>query len=71
MWVSGIIAGAAVTETVFAWPGVGRLIVESVSRRDFPVVQTLILFVALSVILANLLVDLLYGWLDPRISVTS
>ncbi len=71
MWVSGIIAGAAVTETVFAWPGVGRLIVESVSRRDFPVVQTLILFVALSVILANLVVDLLYGWLDPRISVTS
>jgi peptide/nickel transport system permease protein len=71
MWVSGVIAGAAVTETVFAWPGVGRLIVESVSRRDFPVVQSLILFVALSVIVANLVVDLLYGWLDPRISVTS
>jgi peptide/nickel transport system permease protein len=71
MWVSGIIAGAAVTETVFAWPGVGRLIVESVSRRDFPVVQSLILFVALSVIVANLVVDLAYGWLDPRISVTS
>jgi ABC-type dipeptide/oligopeptide/nickel transport system permease component len=71
MWMSGVIGGTAVTETVFAWPGVGRLIVDAVSRRDFPVVQTLILFIALSVILVNLIVDLAYGWLDPRISVTS
>jgi ABC-type dipeptide/oligopeptide/nickel transport system permease component len=71
MWMSGVIGGTAVTETVFAWPGVGRLIVDAVSRRDFPVVQTLILFIAMSVILVNLIVDLAYGWLDPRISVTS
>ncbi|CAN5571991.1 ABC transporter permease [soil metagenome] len=71
LWVSGIIGGAAVTETVFAWPGVGRLIVEAVSRRDYPVVQTLILIIAATVIAVNLIVDLTYGWLDPRISVVS
>ena len=70
LWLSGAIGGTAVTETVFAWPGVGRLVVEAVNRRDFPVVQTLILLVALSVVTVNLLVDLAYGWLDPRISVT-
>ena len=69
MWVAGIIGGAAVIETVFAWPGVGRLIVEAVSRRDFPVVQSIILMVAGTVVTTNLLVDLAYGWLDPRISV--
>jgi peptide/nickel transport system permease protein len=70
LWVSGVIGGAAITETVFAWPGVGRLIVDAVSRRDFPIVQTLVLLVAATVILANLAVDLLYAVLDPRISVT-
>jgi peptide/nickel transport system permease protein len=70
LWVSGVIGGAAITETVFAWPGVGRLIVDAVSRRDFPIVQTLVLLVAATVILANLAVDLLYAILDPRISVT-
>ena len=70
LWISGAIGGAAVTETVFAWPGVGRLIVEAVTDRDFPVVQSLVLFIAMSVILVNLLVDVAYAWLDPRISVT-
>lgn len=70
LWVSGIIGGAAITETVFAWPGVGRLIVDAVSGRDYPVVQSVILIVAATVILANLVVDLAYGWLDPRITVT-
>jgi peptide/nickel transport system permease protein len=71
LWMSGVIGGAAVTETVFAWPGVGRLIVDAVSQRDFPVVQTLVLIIAATVIAVNLIVDLLYGLLDPRISVTS
>jgi peptide/nickel transport system permease protein len=71
MWISGVIGGSAVVESVFAWPGVGRLVVGAVTKRDFPIVQTTILFIALSVITANVLVDLLYGWLDPRISVTS
>lgn len=70
LWISGAIGGAAVTETVFAWPGVGRLIVEAVTDRDFPVVQSLVLVIALSVILVNLLIDVAYAWLDPRISVT-
>ncbi|MGB3328907.1 MAG: ABC transporter permease, partial [Thermomicrobiales bacterium] len=70
LWLSGVIGGTAVTETVFAWPGVGRLVVEAVNRRDFPVVQTMILLIALCVVLVNLLVDIAYGWLDPRISVT-
>jgi peptide/nickel transport system permease protein len=71
LWISGIIGGAAVTETVFAWPGVGRLVVDAVSRRDFPVVQTMILIIAATVIATNLLVDIAYGWLDPRISMVS
>jgi ABC-type dipeptide/oligopeptide/nickel transport system permease component len=71
MWISGVIGGSAVVESVFAWPGVGRLVVDAITRRDFPIVQTTVLFIALSVITANVIVDLLYGWLDPRISVTS
>ncbi len=71
LWVSGIIGGAAVTETVFAWPGIGRLIVEAVSSRDYPVVQAVVLVIAATVILVNLAVDILYGWLDPRISISA
>jgi len=57
-----------VTETVFTWPGVGRLAVESIFDRDYQVVQAIVLMAALSYMLANLLVDLAYAWLDPRIS---
>ena len=70
LWVSAIIGGAAITETVFAWPGVGRLIVDAVSSRDYPIVQSLVLLIAATVILVNLVVDFAYSWLDPRISVT-
>lgn len=62
-----LVAGAVVVETVFAWPGVGRLLVVAVSQRDLAVVQGLVLVIAVTMILANLLVDLLYGLLDPRI----
>lgn len=68
MWISAIIGGAAITETVFAWPGVGRLIVDAVSARDYPIVQSVVLLIAATVIIANLLVDISYSWLDPRIS---
>lgn len=64
-----LVAGAAIVETVFAWPGIGRLFVLSTAARDLPVVQAITLIVAMGVVLANLLVDLLYGWLDPRISI--
>jgi peptide/nickel transport system permease protein len=66
--VGGILEGALVTETVFSWPGVGKLAVESIFSKDFPVVQGIVLMAALAYMLANLLVDLTYAWLDPRIS---
>ena len=66
--VGAILEGALVTETVFSWPGVGKLAVESIFSRDFPVVQGIVLLSALSYMFANLLVDLVYAWLDPRIS---
>ncbi len=62
-----MIGGAVITEYVFALPGVGRLVVEAVFARDYPLVQGVILLIALGFILSNLLVDLLYGWIDPRI----
>jgi peptide/nickel transport system permease protein len=61
-----LIAGAIIVETVFAWPGVGRLLADSVMDRDLPVVQVIVLSTAFTMVLANLAVDLLYGWLDPR-----
>jgi peptide/nickel transport system permease protein len=66
--IGGIIEGAVVTETVFTWPGVGRLAVESIFNRDYTVVQGIVLLAAFSYMFANLLVDVVYAWLDPRIS---
>lgn len=66
-----LIAGSVVTESVFAWPGVGRLLVVSVGARDLAIVQTILIIVATTMVVANLCVDLLYGWLDPRIRVSS
>jgi peptide/nickel transport system permease protein len=65
----GLIASTAVTETVFSLPGVGRLIVESVLRRDYPVIQGIILIVALMYMTVNLAVDVIFAFLDPRIRV--
>ncbi len=65
-----LVAGAVVIEVVFAWPGIGRLLVNAVSMRDLSVVQGLILLIATTMVVANLLVDLVYGLLDPRIRVT-
>ena len=62
-----LIGGLVVTETVFNLPGVARFLVEAILWRDYPVVQTLVMFIAMVVILANLAVDLLYGVLDPRV----
>jgi peptide/nickel transport system permease protein len=61
-----LLGGAVVTETVFAWPGLGRFIVASIKARDFPSIQGGILVMAACFVLVNLAVDLLYGWLDPR-----
>jgi peptide/nickel transport system permease protein len=65
--VGTVFNGAVVTETVFSWPGIGRFMVDSISTRDFPVVQVTVMFVAVVFVATNLLVDLAYGWLDPRI----
>jgi peptide/nickel transport system permease protein len=62
-----LIAGAVVVESVFSWPGVGRLLVTAVANRDLAVVQCVLLLVAATMITANLVVDLLYGMLDPRL----
>ena len=63
-WLFG---GAVITETVFAWPGMGRLLVDAVMQRDYPVVQGIVLILATLVILSNLVADLVYAYLDPRI----
>lgn len=63
-----LLGGAVVTETVFALPGVGRLAITAINQRDYPVIQGVVLMVAVIFVVINLLVDLLYGWLDPRIS---
>ncbi len=65
--VPGVLAGAPLTETVFSWPGVGKLLVDSTLGGDYAVAQGIIMFIAVMVIVANLLVDLAYGILDPRI----
>jgi len=62
-----MITGAVVIETVFSWPGIGRLAFEAILNRDFPLIQAVVLFMTTLFILVNLMVDLLYGWLDPRI----
>ena len=65
--LGALVGGAVVVETVFAWPGIGRLLVTAVTSRDLAVVQALVLLVAVTMVAANLAVDLLYGLLDPRI----
>jgi peptide/nickel transport system permease protein len=65
--LGGLIGGAVITEYVFALPGVGRLVVDAVFARDYPLVQGVVLLIALAYIATNLLVDLVYGLLDPRI----
>lgn len=65
--VGSLVAGAVVVESVFSWPGVGRLLVNAVANRDLAVVQVILLLVGLTMVFANLTVDILYGWVDPRL----
>jgi peptide/nickel transport system permease protein len=69
--VGSLLAGAVVVESVFSWPGVGRLLVVAVANRDLAVVQCILLLVAATMVSANLVVDLLYGVLDPRLRVST
>jgi peptide/nickel transport system permease protein len=62
-----LLGGAVITEIIFAWPGIGQLTIESIQRRDYPVVQACILLISLSYVLVNTFTDILYAWLDPRV----
>ena len=62
-----VLTGAVITETIFAWPGIGRLLVQSISARDYPAVQGCILLIAITYVSMNVIVDVVYGFLDPRI----
>ncbi|MDP6102534.1 MAG: ABC transporter permease subunit, partial [Dehalococcoidia bacterium] len=65
--IAGILGGSVILESIFLLPGIGQYLIYSLSRWDYPVVQTLVLFFAVWIVLTNLMVDLTYGWLDPRI----
>ncbi|MEQ9244775.1 MAG: ABC transporter permease, partial [Nitratireductor sp.] len=65
--LAGLLAGAAVTETVFTLPGLGKLLVDSIYARDYPVLQGALLFIAAVYVLTNLLVDIAYSFFDPRV----
>ncbi len=67
MQLGALLGGAVVTETVFNWPGIGSLLVESIQRRDYPVVQGCVLMISLCYVAINLVTDLLYAWVDPRV----
>lgn len=62
-----LLGGAVIVETVFAWPGIGKLLVDAISARDYPMVQGVGLTMAATFVLLNLAVDLLHGWVDPRV----
>jgi peptide/nickel transport system permease protein len=62
-----LLTGAIITETIFSWPGLGRLLVESIRLRDYPLLQGAVLLIAITYLLVNLATDLVYAWLDPRI----
>jgi len=67
LYFGGMLAGAPVTETVFNWPGVGRLFVEATTKLDFPVIMGITVFITLMTLIANLITDITYGYIDPRI----
>ncbi len=67
MQFGALLAGAVITETIFAWPGIGQLMIESIQKRDYPIVQACVLLISFTYVLVNLLTDLIYIKLDPRV----
>ena len=61
------LSGAVLTESIFGLPGIGRMLLNAIMQRDFPIIQGTVLFMALTFVIINILVDLIYGWIDPRI----
>jgi len=70
MQLGALLAGAVITETVFSWPGVGQLTIDAIQKRDYPVIQSCVLLISLSYVFVNLLTDLAYVYLDPRVSLS-
>lgn len=68
--LGALLAGAVITEIVFSWPGIGQLTIESIHRRDYPVVQACVLLISLAYVAVNTLTDFAYAWLDPRVRLT-
>jgi peptide/nickel transport system permease protein len=68
--IGGLLEGAVITETVFAWPGIGRLAIQAVFERDYPLIQGIVLFAAATYVVVNLVVDISYTFLDPRVRLT-
>jgi len=68
--LAGLFSGAVITETIFAWPGIGRLFVQAMFSRDYPLLMGILMMSSFLVVFFNLLADVVYGWLDPRISYT-
>lgn len=71
MQFGALLAGAVITETIFAWPGIGQLMIESIQKRDYPIVQACVLLISATYVLVNLLTDLIYVSLDPRVELES
>jgi len=69
--LGALLAGAVITETVFSWPGIGLLTIEAIQSRDYPVVQACVLLISVTYVLVNLLTDLAYAWVDPRVRLGS
>jgi peptide/nickel transport system permease protein len=65
--LGALLGGTVITEIVFSWPGIGQLTIESIHRRDYPVVQACVLLISISYVLVNTLTDLVYAWIDPRV----
>ena len=63
----GLLGGIVILEQVFAWPGVGQLVIQAINQRDYPVVQGVVLFLAFLMVMVNLLTDLSYAFVDPRV----
>jgi ABC-type dipeptide/oligopeptide/nickel transport system permease component len=67
IYFGGMLAGAPITETVFNWPGVGRLFVQATTKLDFPVIMGITVIITIMTLIVNLMTDLTYGYIDPRI----
>jgi len=67
--LGALLGGAVITETVFAWPGVGSLLIEAIRGRDYPVVQGCVLLISLTYVIVNTATDVVYAWIDPRIRI--